>query len=217
MLLTFSDLAQFHSFYAASQKIESSQIRVVTHFQMPINHRLQLAIRQRQLHLPIDAILESDPMLNRLVNQVLTHTPTLLAHNGSIELEQSMYAPITVDSEPMTIESSANVDRSGCPHLYDWAIRSPDLMWRDQVKLWSAVKHFDCDPDAVSLTAVALRFDAEPIVQHYQWSRNFHEQTETWLTDLIEAAGMPVDKSTDHKDSIHDLKAFIDAIPEVEI
>lgn len=216
MLLTFSDLAQFYSFYAASQKIESSQIRTVTHFQMPINHKLQLAIRQRQLHLPIDAILASDPMLNRLVNQVLTHIPALVTHNR-IELEQSIYASITVDSAPITIEGCANVDSSDAPHLYDWAIRSPDLMWRDQVKLWSAVKHFDCEPDAVSFTAVALRFEAEPIVQHYQWSRSFHEQTEAWLTDLIEASGMPIDQSIPHQNSIHDLKAFIDEIPEVEI
>ncbi len=222
MLLTLSDLRRLRATNHASiqplPKVYPDDQPTTAQLQ----ERLQLLIHQHHLKLPIQPLLDNDPLLKRLMQDVQTALPQCFRPKKRLRLHTAIAAPLMIAEDPIYIEVTVNLGfRRGNPKLLEWALRKPDLTWSDRVKLWVITKHFDLQPEAVKLIVVALRRHRPTQTVVYRWHRLLHKQTERWLQQLVAAALAPQPAPSMPMNPVRqtDLHPFIDleAIEEVPL
>lgn len=229
MSLTLSTLAELRALRNGRLLVPRSNFKTPKNFaidedesdnfpRVPFNQRLQLILRQIQLNLPVEPFLEADPLLAEQVQEVVNACPQLLHPKRPIQLDYPVTAPITANDERVNLELSFNVGwHQGNPKLFDWAMRSTELTWQDEVKLWAATHHFSCQPEQVKLVILALRSDGAPVADLYSWSREQQEQTETWLRKTIFEPAV-FSHREQHNDDQSSLALFdLETIPEIAI
>lgn len=187
------------------------------------NDHLHLVIRQLQMQLPVKPILESDSLLADLVHDLLTTVPKLLHPSQPIHLQTPLTIPLDVGGTYVTIEVAINSGfHRGKPKLFEWGVRSPELTWRDHVKLWAATQYFQCSPEHIRLTVIALHPHTLPQVQIHSWNLELHDQAQSWLINILKGTDIQQDLPMPKLHSIHEqLKALgiksLDEIEEVAI
>ncbi|MDX2241575.1 MAG: hypothetical protein NW224_12900 [Leptolyngbyaceae cyanobacterium bins.302] len=175
MLITISDLHRIQS--DRNQQISSYADRN-SHLQ----EQLQQVIHQWHLGLPIQLFLDADPVLAQLVYQVQTLLPNLFKPNKKLYLHTPISTILNVEAIAHTIQVDVNLGfRHGIPKLFEWGVRSPELNWRDLVKLWTVAQHFAIAPSDLKLIVIALHPDqmAQKVV--HIWNDELHQQTQEWL------------------------------------
>ena len=210
MLITLSDLC----------KLQSSELDGLSPSPFAtLQDRLQLVLRQLHLNLPVQALLEAEPVLDHLVREVQAALPSALRSSKRLQLHYPIAAPL--DNQTY-VEVTVNVGfRHGTLKLFEWALRQPALHWSDRVQLWAATKHFGRYPSDVMLVVVALQPDrpAQKIVHH--WTTALHEQTEQWLISLLSKNYQPTvpipSVSVTHSPAITAVLKHLEAIEEVPL
>jgi hypothetical protein len=152
--------------------------------------RLDLVLQQYQLGIDNAALVESDPQLQRLVEQIRDLTPTLCTPQRKLTLRVDLSAPLTVpDQEPEYIQATVNVGfRRSVPRLFDWSIRRPVLSWQDRVRLWVATEHYRSTgivPGMMRLIVIALSQTSPPQPVVFHWNHRHHRQTTDWLVQRV--------------------------------
>lgn len=183
------------------------------------NEHLHLVIRQLQMQLPVEPLLKSDPLLANLVHVLLTTVPKLLHPSHPIRLHTPLAVPLDVGGTHIAIEAAINLGfHRGKPKLFEWGVRSPELNWRDHVKLWVATQYFQCPPELIHLTVIALHPEALPQVQRHTWSLELHNQTQSWLIDTLDGTDTQRDPCPSKPRSVlEQLKALgIESLDEIE-
>ncbi|MGG6263099.1 hypothetical protein [Leptolyngbya sp. AN10] len=195
-------------------------------FPLSLNQKLNLLIRQIQLHLPVEPLLEAEPELAQLADEVLSNVPKILHPQHPIQLHQPLVVRLTSETVQTCIEVNVNQGqhKGSHPKLFEWGVRSPNLGWRDEVKLWAATKHLQCDPDHLYLTVLALRLDDIPQAQLHRWSIEQQQATETWLLEMFEKAynlsHTPAPSTTETSglpDKTMTVAEYLETIPEVPL
>lgn len=150
-----------------------------------LQEQLQLAIRQQQIGLSIQPLLESDLTLKSLVEQVQRALPNALQSGKQLKLHQPISARL-VNQVYVQIEINVGFHQ-GSPKLFEWAIREPELNWCDQFKLWAATKHYEADPNQVKLIVLALHPDRKVKKVMHCWNEEQHEMTTQALLAQLNA------------------------------
>lgn len=180
MLITLSDLRKLQS----SEPDGLSPLPFAT-----LQDQLQLIMRQLHLDLPIQPLLDADPMLDHLVREVQAALPSALRSGKRLQLHYPIAAPL--DNQTY-VEVTVNVGfRHGTLKLFEWALRQPALHWSDRVQLWAATKHFEQHPSDVTLIVVALQPDQPTRKSVHHWTTELHQQTEQWLISLLSKSCQP--------------------------
>lgn len=210
MLLTLSDL----------RKVQSSELDGLSPSPFAtLQDRLQLVLRQLHLNLPVQALLEAEPVLDHLVREVQAALPSALRSGKRLQLHYPIAAPL---DDQTYVEVNVNVGvRHGTLKLFEWALRQPALHWSDRVQLWAATKHFERHPNDVTLIVIALQPDQPAQKSVHHWTTELHQQTEQWLISLLSegcqlTVPIPSVSATDSQASTNILK-HLEAIEEVPI
>lgn len=210
MLITLSDLC----------KLQSSELDGLPPSPFAtLQDQLQLVLRQLHLNLPVQALLEAEPVLDHLVREVQAALPSALCSGKRLQLHYPIAA--LLDNQTY-VEVTVNVGvRRGTLKLFEWALRQPTLHWSDCVQLWAATKHFGRHPSDVMLIVVALQPDrpAQKIVHH--WNAELHQQTEQWLVSLLSESCQPTvpipSVSVTYSPAITAVLKHLEAIEEVPL
>jgi hypothetical protein len=198
MLLTIADLQNLQP------PLRSSQFQ-------SLQERLQLAIRQQQMGLPIQPLLDNDPTLKSLVKQVQRSLPNALQTSKRLKLHHLISAHL-IDRVYVQIEINVGFHQ-GSPKLFEWAIREPDLNWVDQIKLWAATQHYEVAPNQVKLIVLALHPNRRvKKVMHY-WNEEQQERTARTLLAQLDAQPSFRQTVSSNQTSIDDID--LNSIPEV--
>lgn len=195
MLLTIAD------FQTLQPPLRSSRFQ-------SLQKQLQLAIRQQHMGLPIQALLDNDPALRSLVEEVQCSLPNALQTSRRLKLQHPISAHL-FDQVYMQIEINVGFHQ-GFPKLFEWAIRKPELNWVDQIKLWAATQHYEVAPNQVKLIVLVLHPNRRvKKVMHY-WNEEQQERTARALLAQLDAQpGCELIVSS-NKTSID-----LDSIPEI--
>ncbi|MGG6268885.1 hypothetical protein ACQ4M3_28860 [Leptolyngbya sp. AN03gr2] len=172
MLLTIADLQNLQP------PLRSSRFQ-------SLQERLQFAIRQQQIGLPIQPLLESDSTLKSLVKQVQRSLPNTLQSGKQLKLHHPISARL-VDQVYVQIEINVGFHQR-IPKLFEWAIRDPELNWCDQIKLWATTQHYEADPNQVKLIVLALHPNRRVKKVMHCWDRSQHEMTRQALLAQLNA------------------------------
>jgi hypothetical protein len=170
MLLTIADFQTFHP------PLQSSRFQ-------SLQEHLQLAIRQQQMGLPIQPLLDNNPTLRSLVEQVQESLPNSLQSNKKLKLQHPISAHLR-DRAYVQVEINVGFHHR-FPKLFEWAIRESELNWVDRIKLWAATQHYEADPNQVKLIVLALHPDRPVKKAMYCWNEDLQAiTTQTLLTQL---------------------------------
>lgn len=155
-------------------------------FDSIIADNFQLVMKQLFLQLPVQPLLNANPQIAQLVNQVQELAPETFYHRRKLLVDNAVIAPLTVNNESYFIQIITNIAfKRGIPRIYEWAVRYPKLSWQDRVKLWTTTVQYSVNPNQIQLVIVAV----DPIKPAQRldinWNKKWHYQTEQWLIKLL--------------------------------
>jgi len=166
-----------------------------------IQEQLQLGVKQMLMGLPVEPILDNNPLIQQWVNELKELSPSLFVRHkkllsdipitAKIDLNSSLYRTNTTHKNSQkphfkVIEVRANVGIvRGNPRLFEWAIRHPILSWQDRVKLWVAAEYFKIQPQELQLIVLALHPTRAAQKVSFSWDRRQHGQIKNWLLNAI--------------------------------
>lgn len=153
--------------------------------------RLLTLLRQAQLGLDYQPMLQNHPELQHLIEQLQSVMPAALTTpSRHLRIQRPIQAPLILDGATHWIHGTVNLGyQRGIPKLIDWAIRRPRPSQADSVKLWVAAEHFHRTEglglNQLKLVIVALRFTQHPQTLVIRWNRQLHDQTQTWIIQQL--------------------------------
>lgn len=199
MLLTIAD------FQASHPPLQSSRFQF-------LQEQLQLAIRQQQMGLPIQPLLDNDLTLRSLVEQVQEALPKTLQSNKKLKLQHPISAHLC-DRVYVQVEIHVGFHH-GFPKLFEWSIREPELNWVDRIKLWAATQHYEVDPNQVRLIVLALHPDRPVKKAMHCWNEELQASTtQTLLTQLkAQSSAEPIDPSNQASIDTIDLSSIREVV-----
>jgi hypothetical protein len=189
-----------------------------TAFDSIIADNFQLVMKQLFLQLPVQPLLNTNPQIAQLVNQVQELAPELFHHRRKLLVDNAVIAPLIVNNENYFIQILTNIAfKRSIPRIYEWAVRYPQLSWQDRVKLWATTVQYSVKSNQMQLVIVAV----DPIKPAQRldinWTQKLHQQTEKWLIKLL---SQPQDNnliSNQLNQEITSSMTNLDNIPEVRI
>jgi len=192
MILTLSDLIRRSSNQSPLKPSASPQ-------KHQLNNRINLVIQQCRLGLDNRAMIESDPDLHRLIDQLQTLAPSLFTSTGQLDVQIELTAPLPPDSTPtpVSIQVLVNVGiKNKTPKLFDWSIRRPTLSWHDRIACWVTTEYYKPTgivPGQLTLIVIALSLSQPPTPIVFHWNRRLHKQTEAWLVRRVRGEAEPTE------------------------
>ena len=161
-----------------------------------LQEQLQLLVQQKRLELPIQPLLDANPLLATWIEQLEQLFPNLFNPKKKLAIGLPITSRLKVtDNNCCLVETPINVGISkGKPKLFDWSARYPTINWQDQVKLWAATQYFQINPEQLTMIVFALHPTEPPQKLHLTWDTNLNRQTTEWLIELLIS-----DKSPNHQ------------------
>jgi hypothetical protein len=165
-----------------------------------IQEQLQLAVKQMLMGLPVEPILDNNPLIQQWVNELKELSPSLFVPHKKLLPDIPLTAKVDLNSSLLTnlnqkyypqhqfkiIEVRAHIGIvKGKPRLFEWAIRHPILSWQDRVKLWVAAEYFKIQPQELQLIVLALHPTRAAQKVSFSWDRRQHRQIKNWLLNTI--------------------------------
>ena len=165
-----------------------------------IQEQLQLAVKQMLMGLPVEPILDNNPLIQQWVNELKELSPSLFVPHKKLLPDIPLTAKVDLNSSLLTnlnqkyypqhqfkiIEVRAHIGIvRGNPRLFEWAIRHPILSWQDRVKLWVAAEYFKIQPQELQLIVLALHPTRAAQKVSFSWDRRQHRQIKNWLLNAI--------------------------------
>ena len=179
-----------------------------------LQSHLQLIIKQMHMGLPVQQILDNNPLLQQWVNQMQDLSPNLFKPHKKLFIDVPLVAKLNLPEQDIFIDICANVGIvKGKPRLFDWAVRHPVISWQDRVKLWVAAQYFDLKKSDMKMVILALHPSKSVEKLIAKWNQKQHQQTHRWLVNLLTNQLDPQSISAIHSDLENLLN--IDEIEEV--
>ena len=165
-----------------------------------IQEQLQLAVKQMLMGLPVEPILDNNPLIQQWVNELKELSPSLFVPHKKLLPDIPLTAKVDLNFSLLTnlnqkyypqhqfkiIEVRAHIGIvRGTPRLFEWAIRHPILSWQDRVKLWVAAEYFKIQPQELQLIVLALHPTRAAQKVSFSWDRRQHRQIKNWLLNAI--------------------------------
>ena len=174
-IITLSDI---------SQQLQHQSGNLVTspiNYSQPVSllqQHFQLAVKQKQLGLPVESLLQEHQLIANWIEQLEGLIPGLFKSNKQVYLDLLLTVKFTViKGQEISIETPVNLAFiKGKPRLLEWAIRQPDLNWRDQMKLWVVTRHLRLEPSNLGMTICSFNPDSLPVKVTYSWSKKQHRE-----------------------------------------
>lgn len=151
-------------------------------------NNFQLVMKQIFLGLPVQPLLAAHPQINAWVNQVRSLAPKIFKlKQDQLLIDTQFSAALPLDNDTKVIQICTNVvfEKNKSVRLIEWAIRRPNLIWYDRVKLWVASDYLMIPPQNLRLTILALHPTISAKKRSYCWSQKQHEKTRCWLTSVL--------------------------------
>lgn len=183
-----------------------------------MQRRLLTVIEQAQMGLDYDLVLQEDPDLQLLVNQVNALMPsTFTAKRRHLRLNRQLQGQLILNGQSHWIKATVNLGyRRGVPKLIDWAVRRPRLTRSDSVKLWVTAEHFRRDQrlslNKLKLVVIALNPAQYPQALTISWNHRLHQQAQEWIIKQLLDDGKPMLTNPEFADPLD-----LSQIPEVAI
>ncbi|MBK1988524.1 hypothetical protein A0J48_013415 [Sphaerospermopsis aphanizomenoides BCCUSP55] len=189
-----------------------------TAFDYIIADNFQLVMKQLFLQLPIQPLLNANPQIAQLVNQLQELAPELFHPRKKLLVDNPVIAPLTVNNENYFIQSITNIAfKRGIPRIYEWAVRYPKLSWQDRVKLWTTTVQYSVNPNQIQLVIVAVDPVKPAQRLDINWNNKLHYQTERWLIKLLSQTQDNNLTSKQVNQEITSSMINLDNIPEIRI
>lgn len=165
-----------------------------------IQEQLQLAVKQMLMGLPVEPLLDNNPLIQQWVNELKKLSPSLFVPHKKLLPDIPLTAKVDLNSSLLTnlnqkcypqhqfkiIEVRSHIGIvKGKPRLFEWAIRHPILSWQDRVKLWVAAEYFKIQPQELQLIVLALHPTRAAQKVSFSWDRRQHRQIKNWLLNAI--------------------------------
>lgn len=183
-----------------------------------MQRRLLTVIEQAQMGLDYELVLQDDPDLALLVDQVKALMPSAFtAKRRHLRLNRQLQGQLILNGQLHWLRATVNLGyRRGVPKLIDWAVRRPKLTRSDAVKLWVAAEHFQQNQglklNKLKLVVIALNPARYPQALTISWNHRLHQQAQEWIIKQLLDEDKPMLVSPEFADPLD-----LSQIPEVAI
>lgn len=156
-----------------------------------LQQQLQLIIQQKRLGLPVEPLLDNNPLICNWINQLETIFPNLFQPRKKLFLDFPLKGKLNLDNNKQVwIEANVNVGiAKGKICLFDCSVREPVITWQDQVKLWVSQQYFRTHPHQIKMIIFVLHTNLhtnqgiQKII--INWNTKKQKETENLLINLI--------------------------------
>lgn len=152
-----------------------------------IQQQLQLIVRQKYLGLPVEKLLEENPLLANWIEELEQLIPGIFKPKKKLYLDLNIAARLNTDEQNfLWIEVPINLGViKGRLKVIEWAIRQPKLSRQDCIKLWAATQYFKIEPEQLAIIICAFNLDEFTQKVTVNWSEEQHQNTQQYLVDLL--------------------------------
>lgn len=185
-----------------------------------MQRRLLTVIEQAQMGLDYELVLQEDPDLQLLVNQIKALMPSAFtAKRRHLRLNRQLQGQLILNGQPHWVKATVNLGyRRGVPKLIDWAVRRPRLTRSDSVKLWVAAEHFQREQGLnltkLKLVVIALNPARYPQALTISWNQRLHDQAQEWIIKQLMNQDKPM---LSNPEPAEPMNLDFSRIPEVTI
>jgi hypothetical protein len=152
-----------------------------------IQQQLQLIVKQKYLNLPIDKLLEENPLLASWIQELERLIPGIFKPKKKLYLDLNISARLdTSERDYLWIQVPINLGViKGRFRVIEWAVRQPKLSWQDRIKLWAATQYLQVKPERLAMTICAFSLTQSTQKITFNWSEEQHQNTQQYLVDLL--------------------------------
>jgi hypothetical protein len=150
-------------------------------------HRL---LQQRELGLPVDGLLEEDPVLHRSLEALLAAAPEIQSGEGERDAEHCR--TLTIGKYLLTVIYDLIRFESDRAMIYDWKTylkpEKPDRLlenWQTRLYLYVLAETASYSSDRLSMTYWFVRLPDAPESYTISYTASLHEATRRDLTALL--------------------------------
>jgi hypothetical protein len=152
-----------------------------------IQQQLQLIVKQKYLNLPIDKLLEENPLLASWIRELEQLIPGIFQPKKKLYLDVNISARLnTNERDYLWIQVPINLGViKGRFRVIEWAVRQPKLSWQDRIKLWAATQYLRVKPERLAMIICAFSLTQSIQKITLNWSEEQHQNTQQYLVDLL--------------------------------